>query len=316
MREKEFKKLLDREKHTADVKQHFSSQLNALTELINYGTWLIPRAYDSSEKKLSDVILIAVLFKQVVSMLDAIEILISNGAVHPAFLPARTAFEASIYIDWILKGNEEEKVKYYYVSNLRNDRLWSLRILGGTYEQREFTADIRDLASHLNFESPDTQQMAKRLLSNVEKILNQESFKTINSRFDAFKNKKKREPYWYQLIQERSSLRRLAKNVNRGSEYVFFYERGSKATHSASYKDHVKFSKGGAFVFEPIRNLSEIRFLLQFIIAIALQTYISIINKYRHGELQNFTRKYVKDWRQSFMQIPSVEYKSPEGDKV
>jgi hypothetical protein len=46
----------------------------------------------------------------------------------------------------------------------------------------------------------------------------------------------------------------------------------------------------------------------------ALHTYRLIINKYRYGEMQNFTRKYMKEWRQSFLNIPSVKYKSPAGD--
>jgi hypothetical protein len=313
MREKEFKKLLDREKHIADVKQHFSSQLSILIDMVNYGTWLIPRAYDSSQKKLEDVIVIGVLLKQVVSMIDAVEVLVSNGAVYPAFLQARAAFEASIYIDWIIKGEEEKKARYYYVSNIRNERLWSLRILEGTFEQREFAADIQDLAPSLNFERPEMQQMAKESLSRIDKILNQDNFKPINSEFELIRKKRGREVYWYQPLLKRSSLRRIAKDVGRSSEYVFFYERGSKVTHSASYKEHVKFSKGGAFTFEPIRNLSEIKGLLNSIMTTAIHTYRLIVNRYHYGEMQNFTRKYIKDWRQSFLNIPSVDYKPPEG---
>jgi hypothetical protein len=314
MPENEFKKLLDREKHKADVQQHFLSQLNTLTDMVNYGAWLIPRAYDSSEKKLEDVIVISVLLKQVVSMIDAAEVLVSNGAIYPAFLQGRAAFEASLYIDWILKGEADRKARYYYVSNLRYERLWALRILEGTAEQHEFTADTQDLASYVNFKSPETQQMANKQLLEIDRILNQENFKPINSEFEAFKKKGKREMYWYQPLLGRSSLRWVAKDVGRGSEYVFFYERGSKATHAASYKDHVKFSKGGAFALEPIRNLSEINTVLRFTMSTVLHTYSLIISKYRQGELQKFSLKYKNDWRQSFLNIPSVKYKSPKDD--
>lgn len=313
MQENEFKKLLDREKHKADFQQHFSSQANVLTDMVNYGSWLIPRAYDSSNKKLEDVIAVGVLLKQVVAMIDAVQILVSNGAVYPAFLQARAAFEASLYVDWILKGQAYEKAKYYYVSNLRNERLWALRIIGGTPEHHEFASEIQDLAPYVNFERLGIQQVANNRLSEIDRILNQTSFKPIDDEFEALKNKRKREAYWYQPFKP-SSLGRIAKEVGRYGEYVYFYERGSKATHAASYRNHVQFSQAGACVFEPIRNLSEIDNLLKFAMWTIIHTYKSIIVQYRAGELQDFIRKYKNDWQLSFLNIPSVEYKPPVDD--
>jgi hypothetical protein len=310
MRENEFKTLLDREKHKADVQQYFSDQIGVLTEMVNYGTWLIPRAYDSSQKKLEDVIVIGVLLKQVVSMIDSVEVLVSNGAIYPAFLQARAAFEASVYIDWILKEDANRKAKYYYVSNLRYERLWVLRIIEGTPEQREFTNDIQDLAPYVNFSS-DIQKKAKERLPEIDRILNQDNFRPINDHFEMLKKKRRGEPYWYQPLLQRISLRIIAEEVRRGPEYVYVYEIGSKATHATSYRNHIQFSKGGVFVFEPIRNLSEIGTLLKFVRGTVLKTYESIIVKYRQGELQNFIRKYKNDWRQPFLNMPSVEYKSP-----
>ena len=37
MREKEFKMILDREKHEGDVKQYFSKHIDLLIDLANYG---------------------------------------------------------------------------------------------------------------------------------------------------------------------------------------------------------------------------------------------------------------------------------------
>ena len=79
MKEKEFKSIIDRERHEKDAKQYLSKNINFLTDLVNYGSNLIPRAYDSSNKRLEDIIVIAVLLKQVISMIDAIEVLISKG---------------------------------------------------------------------------------------------------------------------------------------------------------------------------------------------------------------------------------------------
>ena len=76
MKEKELEKLLYREKSGIETSQIFSKQIEALIDMVNYGSNLIARAYDSSNKGLEDIIVIAVLLKQVVSMLDAIEVLV------------------------------------------------------------------------------------------------------------------------------------------------------------------------------------------------------------------------------------------------
>jgi len=101
MKEKEFTLLLDRKKHEADVRQHFAGHIDLLIDLANYGSNLIPRAYDSSGKKLEDIIVIGILLKQVVSMIDAVEVLISKGAVSPANLQARAAFEATLSMSMV-----------------------------------------------------------------------------------------------------------------------------------------------------------------------------------------------------------------------
>jgi len=149
LKEKEFRQIIDREKHKQDARQIFHKQIELLVDLVNYGSNLMVRAYDSSKKKLEDVIVIGVLLKQVISMMDATEILASHGSPQPAFLQARSAFEASIYIDWILKSEAEKKAKYYYVSNLRNVRLWTLRYLKGTQENNAFSQSISDLINYM-----------------------------------------------------------------------------------------------------------------------------------------------------------------------
>src|SRR5947207_6313178 len=103
IKEEEFGALLDRKSVIADVTRAFPEQMQLLRELTNYGTNLIPRAFSSSNKELKDVVLVGILLRQVVAMLDAIEVLTARGAVYAAGLQARALSEASIYIEWIMK---------------------------------------------------------------------------------------------------------------------------------------------------------------------------------------------------------------------
>src|SRR5689334_11373067 len=116
--EAEHQGLLNRSATITDAKRAFPAQLKLLREVTNYGTNLIPRAFTSSGKTLKDVILIGTLLRQVVAMLDAVEVLTSNGAVYAAGLQARTLFEASAYLEWILKQESEKRAYHYHVHTL------------------------------------------------------------------------------------------------------------------------------------------------------------------------------------------------------
>jgi len=316
MNEVEYKEILDRDKHVNDVKEHFGNELKLLTDIVNYGTNLIPRVFTTSNRNLTAIIVVGVLLKQVVSMLDSIEILLSNANIHASKLSTRALYEASIYIEWILKEQADKKAKYYYVSNLRGEKKWALRGIKDTVEHESFK-HVRD---QLNVDPPSKHDSfeadAKSHLAQVEKTLLQNSFKTINDELERLQNnnRRKMEPSWYKVFRIHS-LRHMAKSLDRHAEYDLFYSQGSDVTHSARYKDHIRISKG-KIEFIPIRLLEDMSTLLFFSISIAINAYKTVLNYYRPGEVINFERKYINDWRQTFLNIKSVNYKYEGQEKI
>ena len=125
------------------VDEHFKDQVLLLRDLADYGSNLVLRSFNSSDKQMGAMITCGVLLKQIVAMLDAIHILASVGAVRAAFLPARAAFEASIYLDWMLFSDTQKKARYYMVSNYRDERLWANRTIKGTSEEKASRASAR-----------------------------------------------------------------------------------------------------------------------------------------------------------------------------
>jgi hypothetical protein len=107
--------------------QGFKPQLDLLVQMTNYASNLVLRAYSSkrSKKELHDLIVCHVLLKQVAVMLDSIEILAKAGAIPAAWVPARVAFEASLYLEWMLQADGPEKAAYYYVANVRAEKVWA-----------------------------------------------------------------------------------------------------------------------------------------------------------------------------------------------
>lgn len=307
MKEKELKPILDRERHKEDARRIYSKQIELLVDLANYGSNLIVRAFDSSKKQLDDVIVICVLLKQVVSMLDSVEVLVSHGIVNPASLQTRCAFEASLYIDFILAGDSEQKARYYYVANLRNKRLWESRYIRGSGDREAFSHVFEYLEGYMAPENPKLVAEINKDIEDIERVLKQDNFVNINEKYEKMRvKKKKEEAFWYKAYGVQS-LRQIAKMVGRLAEYEIFYPAGSEVTHSTSYREHVRFHEG-MITFEPIRKLEGADSVLQNIMGIALSSYKSILKYYRSGELSHFKRKYLQDWRDGFQNITHVTY--------
>jgi Family of unknown function (DUF5677) len=298
--------ILNREEPRAVVEEHFAKQAELLRDIANYGSNLIVRAFNSSPKKMAEVVVCGVLLKQIVAMVDAVEVLLTSGCGHASFLPARTAFEASIYLDWILAGDSERRATRYIVGNFRDERLWAARVIPGTTEEAAFTQIAKTLGLDIHAKRPTLASEAHTHLAEVNRILAQPELQAIDQEFTTAKKKRKHDPEWYEL-DGLTSIRQVAEAVGRLPEYEFFYSKGSQVTHTGSYKDHIRFA-GGQVRFKPIRHLANVNMLLNFVVSLCVGTYMKVLKQYRPGELAAFGKKYLEDWRDPFQNVVSVKY--------
>lgn len=306
MREQPHSAILNREEPRVVAEQYFSKQTELLRDMADYGSNLIVRAFNSSPKKMADVVMCGVLLKQIVAMVDAVEVLLASGCGHAAFLPARTAFEASIYLDLILAGDSERRATRYVVGNYRDERLWAARAIPGTTEQVAFTQIAKTLGLDIHANRPSLASDARAHLAEVNRILAQPALQAIDQEFTTAKKKRKHDPEWYEL-DGLTSIRKVAEAVGRLPEYEFFYSKGSQVTHTGSYKDHVRFADGQV-TLKPIRHLADVNMLLNFIVSLSIGTYMKVLKLYRPGEVTAFGKKYIEDWRDPFQNVVSVKY--------
>jgi hypothetical protein len=299
--------ILNRTEAQGHAVEHFSKQLELLRSLANYGSNLVVRSYHSSTKQLADIVVCGVLLKQVVAMVDASEVLLSNGISHAAHLPARTAFEASVYADFILFSDSERKAMHYMVANYRNERLWAQRATKGSPQAIEFEPVSASIGFDLHASRPSLDSEAQLHLQEVNRILAQPDFRAIDEAFNATrKGKRKGDPEWYSLLGY-SSIRKLAESVGRIAEYECFYAKGSSITHSAAYKDHLAFH-GKEVRFKPVRHIAEMDAIVKALGTTALTTYRNILRKYRPGEIPALNRQYLREWREPFQNVKAVAY--------
>lgn len=295
------KGFLDREGVAGAVKEQLKPWCDLIEDIVNYGSNLIPRCFVSGDRGVKDIVVLAILLRQVVAMLDSVHIHLSQGACYAAQLPTRALFESSVYIDWILLGDSERKCLYYYVHNLRRKRQGNRLIQGDSAESKEFTRVMEKAGVQLRAE---VVQQSREQLKEIEKVLSQRKLAGVSADFEKLAGKRNREPAWYLPLGPRT-LRGVAEAVDRLGEYMTLYSTSSQVMHGSSYEQHISIGKG-EITFQPIRSLEGFETLLRFSVAGALATYRKVLQEYRPGELENFARKYAEKWKRDFINIPKI----------
>ncbi|HEY5998850.1 MAG TPA: DUF5677 domain-containing protein [bacterium] len=311
MIEAEYKALIDRDKTLVEFNTHFQQLGVMLRDMVNYGTQLIPRCFVSSGRKLPDAIAIGVLLRQIIAMLDGFEVQLSSGSLYSSSLQARSIFETSLLAEWLLSSDTEKKAHYYYVANLRRDRIWALRTVDGTPERDYFLTVMKGFGLNRNLDSEEARSEGRRALDEVNDILSLPEFKSIDAEFEKQRRPPKFiEPFWYKAYGV-PSIRSIAEGVGKLHEYEHYYTLLSQATHAGSYKSHLSFADG-SMRFEPVRSFENLNELCSLTGSVVIRTFKLYLDVYRGGE-PAFVKKYAQDWRPVFMNIPKVTYTDAGG---
>jgi hypothetical protein len=283
-------------------------QLVAVRSLVDYGSHLIERALAAKPQGVGNVIANGVFLKQVVAMADAVEILLAEGSVYACHLPARGAFEASLYLDYLLEKDTERRALRFYVGDIREQLSWARKAIPGTSE-----AKAHELLEHsigMAIDRADRETTARLGLEERLTHLERPDLKSIDEEFSARRGKAKFDPPWYSLdgIQ---SVRSLANHLSRLAEYEAFYSRGSQVMHAGTYRDHLSVQKGGEVAFIPIRHVSDMSALLRSVFTVTLSSYNKVVKAYLSEEAEAVRELYVRKWRRPFLDMPdiNVEYK-------
>jgi hypothetical protein len=300
--------LLERELISFEIKQKLQEQNTLLVNLVNYGTNLIIRCVNVSEKIPENIVVLGVLLKNFVAMLDSMQILLSEGAVLGAAVQARAMWESSISIEWILKDKSLDRAKHYFVCYFCRRISNNKKIVGESEKRSKFISGLKEISDDLASTISHLEPMAQEDIDQIEKMLAGEDYRDINKAFAErernLANKKGylRELKWYE-IKGIQSVRRLAKETGNIAFYDVLYNQFSEASHSTNVSAHVFFNKD-KIELKPIRDLEEIHTMISVACSLSLHTYQVILAHYRKDELDNFRRKYISEWQKPFMNIP------------
>ncbi len=309
---KPFEKLLNRTLNVDKVEQRFSTQLKMLVSIVDYGSSLIAGTFHSSPRKIEDIIVITVLLKQVVSLLDSIEVLSRQACSQGLVLQGRALLEASFFIDFMLIRDTRMRAKHYYVSNIRHERIWCERMIAGTQEKAHFDNNIGGFSPAMDRTREQYEAFSEQRVTEINALLDTPEYRSVNDAFAETRGKRKYEPAWHLPLGFRS-IKQIAVEAQRLPEYEMFYSMTSEAVHSSRIRDHVSIGPD-QISLTPIRHIDGLPSHLTFIIAAVFHSYRRIIEHYRPGQLHEYTEKYNSYWRDAFLGMPENRMRSVDDD--
>jgi hypothetical protein len=297
--------MLDRQHARAEVERAYGQHLNLLKEIIDYGTHLLLRLWKSSDGATADAVIIGALLRNVLRGLDTAHICIEHGQQDGAQIAIRSALEASWGTSWVIQENTQRRAGQYFVSYLRQQRLWALRVTPDTAEHAAFVRGIETEFDPLRMKGSEKYEPTRLTPETVAVLLDLDEFRDINLTFERSKAARRgAEPMWYQPGGPRS-IAEMAAAVGKTAQYRVFYHGFSASAHGSALREALDFSRPGKIIFEPIRGFDRIGQCVSLVASIALDTYRQLLRFYRPEEVQQFSKRYVERWRSRYTKIPT-----------
>ncbi|GEM_PF-734179 len=301
--------LFDRAGARSLAESRLCDEIKVLSDVVEFGSKLILRLNnhtDRSEFVFHEYIVGGSLLKQLVGMLDAAVELLKIGHSFPALLPARSAFEAYLYILLILHKDKDRRSRLYYIAEIHRRRQLIMDVLQGNTIPEGLRQDLQDIRGK---PPPPISDSVKSLLiddiKSIDRLLEMPVHKSHNEVYIA-KRGKRRDLDWFKALGL-ESLWAVAKTVRKDGEYKLIYNPGSRAMHAQSYADQFETVNGVSYL-KPIRHLNHAYEVVDAIILMGLHVYSAIIKEYFPAEHDVFVAKFRADWRPYLFSMKRINY--------
>lgn len=230
--------------HSSGIRKGVEFLLRAI-QLMHSGT-------QPDDKRQSNAV-VFMLARHVAEEVDAVSVLVDSGCVVPCKSHLRSAFEAAISVEYMLKADTERRALAYLVKNAVDRLRFYDKCDSRTPAGAKLRAEIQD------------DDIGRGILESLREI----DFDVEKARLDAMLakpprdavyaewqrlKKGKRHPTWHALFGGPQSIRELAHHVNRGFWYEFMYSDWSGQLHAGH-----SFHNVGKTASDPLGRQTAIR---------------------------------------------------------
>jgi hypothetical protein len=283
-----------------------------LQELVNYGSHFLVRSEYTPTPQQDETLALDMLYLQVLEMIDAIEVLIKQASISPAYLQLRSIFEALIAIDYILQDDSksyQRSLSWLVAHTHRRINLHESldptrergKALKAELEKDEWSKTV------IYPEGTDVEKAVNNLLS----FLNKPHIQPIEAEYQRYKKDNKRTPEWYSLFSTLRSLEELARSVGRGAQYQLFYRHWTGVAHGEDptrFIGRIAKSRTDQSI-TLIRDTSEILEVVIMSTSYFLNATRRVLTKLKPGE--DFRTWYITEVRTLFLQLLQIRRQEP-----
>jgi hypothetical protein len=230
---------------------------------------------------------VLMLTRHVIECIDGASVLVAKGCVSVCDLPMRSAFEAMLGVQYILKTDSKRRGLAYQVQHAHEQKINLHQRCDPNYDAGEaarqamkddlFASDILDIIPLGEIQ---------RVAQGLERMLKEPIEKAWKEA------KKKKSDNWFSLFDGPPTIKLLAIQLKFGAFYEVLYRRWSRMTHAAGAFSNLGKGKDNRPAIRPIRHPEGIENVSNIAGAIGLFVANRLREVYAPLEQHTFAVKY------------------------
>jgi hypothetical protein len=258
------------------ILNYFSDQLD---ECANIGSHII--TWDMNREKQEEYHIPGTMqLRHLIELIDGVSILTRQGAGDVIILLARSVFETSLYIEYLISNDQENRGYSFLVHNT-------------ILEHTKRMNNGLDLLRELGEVESSQLKMVETLIKEKLDLLCLDPYKEIYDQ-----NKKPKRRHWYSYFNGPENIFHLSKHLGQTQLYLNLYGPWSSSVHGGldtilgKIKVNEAEMEGGIY---QIRLLTNVQELVIQTINMALNTY----SKYIRFRCKDKTNEYL-EWKEKY----------------
>jgi len=269
-------------------------------EFVNYGSNVLIRCATSSKRAENEDLAALNLYRHILELADAFEVLIASSCAEPTVSIVRSSFEALLGLEYILQSESTyvQRSLSWLVVYVHKKIAFYEMMLEDSPRGKQFRASARK--DKWIKEIPTLpQDKVQKAIDNLNKLLSREQFVEIEKQYHSFKDS----PHWYQLFDGPASIQQLAYRLNRHVQYDFLYRHWSTVAHAQDFSKFIGVDSTGESGIRGLRDAGPLQEISRFAATFIVEATRIMLLEFRPGE--DFAKYYKAEIGDRFRQIMS-----------
>jgi hypothetical protein len=275
-----------------------------LREVVNYSTNAFVRCASEKHGEKNEDLAVLYLYRHIIELTDAIEVLVSGACGDPAVPLLRSSFEGLLSLEYVAedRGSYVERSLCWLAFYARGRIGGYEALVPTTRIGRQFAEDLRadKMVARLSLPPPEVAQAP---IANLKHLLARDQFASVRKELEHHPKTE----HWYSLFGGPGDLRRLAKHLKRPAQYDFLYKGWSAKVHGEDFSRFIDARGAGRSGIRRLRDpgmLSEVAFYAATFLLDATRLMLA---RFRPGE--DLAPWYQREVREAYFKLaPSAQH--------